>query len=174
MVHNEHRDLGEQAEEVVDLTPTMPSDPLHILRELLSRGFCDSNLKQLYPPDPIILQPYQNLKKALQQGFCDPSGLLRPNDEDKECASIVTLSVDSDDGTKNVMQQEEEDRERNYIVVTHPEGCRLERIARALETVLFAFLFLYWTLSILSSMNVGFGMEFRPKQESGRPFFHIG
>lgn len=164
----------------MDLMPPPPhSDPFEHLRGLLwnRRGFCDS-LQKLHDNDTaaIIMNPYSHLKKALKEGFCDPSSLLSQDVSSRRGTtngrSLGVSKVSSPGESSELGDVGEDEEEGSFVVVTHPGGGRLERISRALETVLFAALILYLTLRALLQLKLGFEVELKP-QAPGSCMFQI-
>lgn len=168
----------------LDLTPTLSYERRFEHLSEIIRGFCKPNDGDSVDisNEPIILHPYNNLKKALQNGFCDPGQFFSPSTAENDgVGSTMTRSYDSEDtkvteprsSKERVSIDDEEEENGEVLIVTAPGEGRGARVARALETVLFAAIFLFFTFYALRRLNADLGVEFQPKVAT-RSFFSIG
>jgi len=145
------------------------SEDCESARSLLSDDSQNGLASLLAGVEPLALH-YQNLKKALQDGFCDP-GMYRGGQTKTGVPPLLTdLSEEEDDD--ELPQQEEE---LYYVVVTRPgEGSRRTKIARVLERVISFLLLLWLTCRALRLLDETFGViELRPKDPSEASYFAI-
>jgi hypothetical protein len=114
--------------------------------------------------EPIILHPYQNLKNALQYGFCEP--LEQYIKENIENLSLVPTTI-SDETTEVILEEEEEDDDEDEEIVTLCDARRISRIGRALETFLSGVMLVYFTIWALRRMDGELDrlVEFAPQNE---------
>lgn len=176
-----------EEEAPMELTPPRPPmDPLSLFRKALQSGFCehstsvepvrrrtvsvDTSLEstESWGLETMLSQPFDNLKKVVQEGFCAPSEITAKSDG-THCGSTLTgKSFDSDDAHKEQLDKGEVDDdndEGNCVVIeTHPgETGRTSRVLRSLETFFFTVLAVVGTLYLLQRQDVNFVVQLQPK-----------
>lgn len=177
---------------MVELIGAPPSDPFLHLRMLVRRGFCEPAVDAFkrgvsYSPysaapqnttehevsstlEPVILHPYNNLKKALQEGFCNPTEATA---READGVSTFVTTESCDDSFKpvaEIMEDEHDVLEDSLLVlVTVPGEGRLARAAHALEVFFVAVLLLYFTFTLLAGWRQGdIGVKIMPRLVASR------
>jgi hypothetical protein len=184
--------LEEEAAPVELTPPRPPMDPLALLRKALQSGFCEhaSNVEPVrrrtvssdasiestesWGLESILSQPFDNLKKVVQEGFCAPTEITAGPKSDETLGSALTSrSFDSEDAQKERLDEtmetvetvDDDDDEGNCVVIeTHPgETGRTSRVLRSLETFFFTVLAVVGTLYVLQRQDINFDIQLQPK-----------
>lgn len=207
----------------VELTRAVQQGPVYHLRRALHFGFCEPNAppegEQQLPAirsravssdtvggvslesteaswgfEPtVMMHPFDNLKKAVQEGFCSnghspmeqvTTASAKMAEDGANCESTLTSqSFDSDDGRQHKQQQHKQQdtfhdvmEEECCVIETGPGTGRARRVLRALETFFFMLLVIAGTLYALHEFGVNLDIQLEPKladEVSSFQFFSI-
>jgi hypothetical protein len=182
---------GTSSANALELMPPMSTDPFEHVRTFFRSGFCEPSHAESQPALPeesagdesslvpetistfsrglesiIQVHPFENLKKALQYGFCDPLEVAKPYSG----FSLMTRSYDSEESSRlstheaSVVEDEQvEDSGVTGIIFTHSGTSRAPRILRALEMFFFTIFFVAATLYLLRHLDLHFNLELHSK-----------